>query len=479
MMESPSEPTAGMSRRGFLKAGATASAALGVAGVAGVPAAADDDPAGKAPARSQQERFMGGVPFEPHETVRVALVGLGMRGSGMVGRFLNVPGVQVTALCDINPDKLARDRQRVINAGQPEPATFLGEDSFEQLVQRDNIDFVYGATPWEYHYIHAKLAMDHGKHVGIELPMAMDLNDIWDLVKTSERTRRHCMTFHNRSYGEPQMRMLRIVHEGRLGEPLYGSGGYIHDLRSLNFSDRHEPAGWRRLWHTRMNTNLYPVHGLAPVSNAMKINRGDRYEWLTSVASPEAGYSEYRETLPSDHPSWGEEYITGDTNQCFITTAKGRFIRSEHDVSSPHPYSRANFFQASKGKLTEDQDSSFANDWVIYVEPDHSNHRWRDFDDYREYDHWLYQVARGPSSERPPGLSADANQMVVWRTMQCVRLGLPPDIDVYDSATWSSPIPLCAESLKRGSRPVRVPDFTRGHWQEDRPGMNSEQPDEM
>jgi predicted dehydrogenase len=468
----PETPRQGVSRRKFLGSSAAVGAGLGLGGLADLPAAAQDDPAGVEPNRQNAERFMGGVPFEPHDVVRVGIVGLGMRGGGMLGRFLRTAGVQVTALSDINPDKVAEGAAEVRAVGQPDPAQLVGDDTFEQLAARDDVDFIYTATPWEYHHPICISGMENGKHVGTELPLAMTLNDLWDVVQTSERTRRHAFIFHNRSYGLDQTRMLRFVADGRLGDLLYGSGGYVHDLRELNFSNDHEPAGWRRLWHTRMNTNLYPVHGLAPISNAMKITRGDRYDWLVSIDSPEGGYTAYRAaTMPPDHPSWNEEYICGDTNMCFIRTANGRFIRSEHDVSSPHPYSRANTLQGTMGKLTEDdRQTAFADRWHVYVEPDHSDHRWRLFADYgAEYDHWLWKL----------GISGGADQLVVYRTMQCLRLGLPPDIDVYDSATWSSPIPLCEESLRRGSLPVRVPDFTRGHWQEDRPNVNSAEPAEQ
>ena len=54
-----------------------------------------------------------------------------------------------------------------------------------------------------------------------------------------------------------------------------------------------------------------------------------------------------------------------------------------------------------------------------------------------------------------------------------MRAGLVPDIDVYDSAAWCSPVPLSVTSLARGGRPVEIPDFTRGAWRERRPGLDS------
>ena len=54
--------------------------------------------------------------------------------------------------------------------------------------------------------------------------------------------------------------------------------------------------------------------------------------------------------------------------------------------------------------------------------------------------------------------------IMAWRTVQCLREGLVPDIDVYDSAAWSAPFPLSEISVAKGSAPVKFPDFTRGNW---------------
>ena len=56
--------------------------------------------------------------------------------------------------------------------------------------------------------------------------------------------------------------------------------------------------------------------------------------------------------------------------------------------------------------------------------------------------------------------------LMLWRLVQCFREGLPPDMDVYDAATWSAPGPLSEASVALGSQPVRIPDFTRNRWKE-------------
>ncbi|MFI0367502.1 Gfo/Idh/MocA family protein [Actinomadura sp. 1N219] len=464
----PTRPT----RRDILRTGAgagvTAGLAAGLTGFAGLPAVADES-TGREPPRGR-EKTMTDVPFEGFDTVRVAIIGLGNRGAGQLPLFFPIPGARITALCDIRREQTERAADRVeTEGGQPRPATYSkGEDDYRNLVTRDDVDLVYIATPWEWHYPMAKAALRHGKHVAVELPIATRLDDIWDLVRASEQTRKHCWLLENCNYGREELRVLTMVKQGLFGDLLHGSGGYVHDLRNpYLFHGAYYPEGWRRKWHTRTNASHYPMHGLAPVGACMDVTRGDRFVRLVSVASPAFGLALYRkEHMPRDHPSWKDDYISGDRNTCFIETAKGRFLRAEHEVSTPHPYSRANTLVGTRGVWSGDPQR-------IYLETlGHANHTWRDFnDDFKNYDHWLWTDV-GPGGGGHGGM----DYISLWRTIQLMRLGLTPDIDVYDSASWCSVVPLSERSLKIGSRAVAVPDFTRGHWKKPRPGLSRGRP---
>lgn len=427
------------------------------------------------PERTAAEQPMVDIAFEGYSEVRVGIIGLGNRGLAQLKLLLAIEGARVTAVFDLDADRTQRAVDAVrATSDQPAPAAYSGSaDAYLELVARDDIDLVYVATPWEWHHPQAKAAMDHGKHVSVELPIATTLDDIWDLVRTSERTGRHCMLCENSNYARHELRLLRMVKEGLFGELLHGAGGYVHDLRHpYLFGGSYQPEGWRRRWQTRTNANHYPMHGLAPVAACMGINRGDRFERLLSVSSPARALAAYRsEHMPADHPSWEDEYVTGDRTTCFIQTAGGRFLRSEHEVNTPHPYSRANSLVGTHGAWTDDPQR-------IYLESlGHTDHQWRDFDNgFAEYDHWLWREI-GDSAERHGG-HGGMDFITLWRTIQLMRLGLTPDIDVYDSAALCSVVPLSATSIELGSQPVAVPDFTRGHWQAERPGLERERPDE-
>jgi Oxidoreductase family, NAD-binding Rossmann fold len=425
-----------------------------------------------APPRERGQRTMIGVPFKAVDTVRIGLIGLGNRGMGMIDGWAAVPGAVVTAVCDIRADRAKRAADKLVQLGKPRPVEHGGSaTSYQQLVKSSDVDLVYVATPWEFHYTHGKAALMAGKHVGVELPIATELHQLWDLVDTSEKTRKHLWLMENCNYGRNELAMLKMAHEGSFGEITNGHGGYLHDLRELLFSDTYYTDAWRRKWHTRSIASFYPMHGLAPIAACMDINRGDRMTTLRATATEPRGLADYRERfIPRDHPTWQETYVNGDLVTCLIDTAKGRVIRAEHDVSSPRPYSRINSLAGSRG-IVEDYVSG-STGARAYLEPDHSGHSWRDFADYQKsFDHWLWKkVGDNPNN---PGGHGGMDYVLQWRIVQQMRAGLVPDIDVYDSAVWCSPVPLSVQSLKSGGRPVQVPDFTRGRWDELRLGLDS------
>ncbi|CAM5292533.1 MULTISPECIES: Gfo/Idh/MocA family protein [Streptomyces] len=467
-----------VSRR-LLLGGALATGAVAVGAGTAQAKPADSGTALPAPAprRGRGQKSMIGVPYDVHEAVRVGVIGIGNRGSGMGEGWAAVPGCRVTAVCDIRENRAKGLADRLVAQGEPRPAEYGGSaKAYAQMLKRDDIDLVYIATPWQFHYRQGRDALLAGKHVVVELPIATELDELWELVDVSERTRRHLMLAENCSYGRNELAMLRMAHQGLFGDITNGHGGYLHDLREMLFSDTYYTDAWRRLWHTRSTASFYAMHGLAPIAAAMDINRGDRMTVLRATATEPKALADYRERFVSrSHPSWKETYVNGDLVTCLIDTAKGRVIRAEHDVSSPRPYSRINSLAGSRG-IFEDYAGTSTTGGRIYVEPDHSGHAWRDFDTYRkEFDHWLWRKI-GDDAENNGG-HGGMDYVMQWRTVQLMRAGLVPDIDVYDSASWCSPVPLSVASLAAGGRPVQVPDFTRGSWMNPRPGLDSRETD--
>ena len=446
-----------LSRRDLLAGVAALAAGAALGAPAKVLASTDDWRVDLAPPTPADAKRMLGVPFEKHATARIAIVGTGLRGRSVLGELLAIEGVQITALADISPEKAHRAADMVSKAGQPTPRLFTnGERDYERLVEQSDIDFVYTATPWQWHTPVALASMRAGKHVGSEVPIAMSVDDCWKLVDMSEKTRRHCLMMENCCYGESELTVLRMVREGVFGTLLHGEAAYLHDLRAILFEDKDEGL-WRRAPHTERNANFYPTHGLGPVAQYLGIHRGDRFDYMVSMASPEAGLTEWRETkVPKDSAKWKEKYVAGDVNSSLVRTAKGRTILLQHDVVNPRPYSRLNGLQGSKAVF---------NDYPprLYIDGAAGGERWKPLSEYKaQYAHPLW-AAVGDLARKNGG-HGGMDFIMCYRLVQCLREGLAPDFDVYDAAAWSVPFPLSEQSVQRGSAPMKFPDFTRGAW---------------
>ena len=456
-----------LNRRDLLKQALVTSAGLAAAGaLTPMPAIAESITAATAPdaapPRPSERASMRGVPFAPRATVRFGIVGTGLRGRSLLSELVAIEGVQVVAVADIVPDKAARAVKMCTDAGMAAPEVYTnGERDFERLVARDDIDFVYTATPWAWHVPVMLAALRAGKHCGTECPAGTTLKDLWSLVDASEEAQRHCLQMENCNYGYNEMLVNRMVHDGVFGEVLHGAAAYLHDLREILFEDRDEGL-WRRSWHTRINGNLYPTHGLGPVAWYMDLNAGDRMTRIVSMSTQERGLTLHREATVADKadPKWQERYVTGDLNSSLIQTAKGRTILLQHDVSNPRPYSRLNAVQGTKG-IFEDYPAR------VYVEGQAGGESWTGIDEWKKtHEHPLWTNIG--EMARKKGGHGGMDFVMAWRLVQCLREGLVPDYDVYDAASWSAPVPLSQISVAAGSAPMKFPDFTRGEWQKPR-----------
>jgi hypothetical protein len=398
---------------------------------------------------------MIGVPFEVHERVRLGIIGVGGRGTSLLRDLLAVEGVEVKGICDLVPEKVEHAQKAVTDAGQPKPAGFSkGDHDFKNLNQLD-LDIVYIATPWNWHVPMAVDTMKNGKHAAVEVPAATKLQECWDLVNTSEATRKHCVILENCCYGSSELTVLQMVRDGFFGEITHGEAAYLHDLRGIVTANEGEGL-WRRVPHMRRNGNLYPTHGLGPVAHYMDIHRGDRFDYMVSVSSAEASLSAYvKSKFPDGDPKRAEKYICGDMNTSIIRTVKGRTILLQHDVVNPRPYSRLNMIQGTKGLFADYPPRLFVDG--------QKDEDWQKIDEFKEkYEHPLWKD--NGEMARKTGGHGGMDYIMNYRLMDCLKRGLQPDIDVYDAAAWSAPTPLSETSVAQNGASQKFPDFTRDKW---------------
>ena len=398
------------------------------------------------------------------DTVRIGMVGLGARGTALLGQLRHISGVEIRALCAARPAHIDRALAILSGSPGPKPATYAaGGDEWKKLCDRPDLDVVYVCTPWDLHTPIACHAMEAGKHAAVEVPAARTIEECWRLVETSERTRRHCRMLENCCYDFFELLTLNLARQGFFGEIVHCEGAYIHHLVDENFSKTAHHDQWRLKENLRQG-NLYPTHGLGPVCQILNINRGDRLDYLVSVSSGDFTMGARARELAAgdaDFKPFADQAFRGNMNTTTIRTRLGRTILLQHDVSSPRPYSRIHLVSGTRAfacKYPEPPRIAVGEHWLQPAE----------FAALREKYTPEIVTRIGQAAERIGG-HGGMDFLMNWRIIDGLRHGLPMDDDVYDAALWSAIAPLTEWSVAHRSAPIDVPDFTGGAWTDNPP----------
>jgi predicted dehydrogenase len=447
-------------RRNFIKA-------LGglTAGMAALPALAQANPA--VPSRPSGARYMGDFAAPKLDKVRIALIGVGARGSGHANQLASIEGTDIVAICDLDEGRAKRSEERVKGKGHS-PKLYSGsDDAWKKMLQEVRPDAVFISTPWELHGVQAVESMKAGAHAFVEIPIAVTLEEMWAIVNTSEQTGRHCMLMENVNYGREELLYLNMVRQGVIGELLHGEAAYIHELRGqMNGGD--STGSWRTFHYAKRNGNLYPCHGLGPVAQYMNLARGeDNFRRLVSYSSPARGRALFAaKSTNLTNPAFKElDYQGGDMNTSIIKTHLGRTVMVQWDETSPRPYSRHNLIQGTLGTL-----KGFPNGMAIEGVT-RNFHEWTSTEEFNriaeQYEHPLFKRV-GELAQRMGG-HGGMDFLMLFRIVECLRNGEPLDQNVYEGCYWSAVAPLSEKSVAEDGMPQDFPDFTRGGWKTTKP----------
>jgi predicted dehydrogenase len=416
------------------------------------------------PLSGTQQFNMCGYAAPKLSKVRIGFVGLGNRGPGAVKRMSYIEGVEIAALCDKRPGQITAAQEILSKAGLPKAKEYTGNEGWKAMAASDDIDLVYSCTPWSLHTPIALYAMNQGKHVATEVPAAVTEKECWDLVETSEKTKKHCMMLENCCYDFFELLTLNMARNGMFGELVHAEGAYIHDLRALNFSKTEYADMWRLRENAKRNGNLYPTHGLGPIAQCLDINRGDRMEHLVSMSGNDFMMAAMARELASKDEFYKEfsaaEY-RGNMNTTMVKTAKGKTMMIQHDVTSPRPYSRIHLISGTKGMASK------------YPAPERIafGHEWLKEDQMKSlHEKFTPEIVKhvGEIAKKIGG-HGGMDFIMDWRLIDCLRNGLPLDQDVYDAAAWSAVGIFSERSVANKSRTVDIPDYTRGAWKTNKP----------
>ena len=401
---------------------------------------------------------------EPIEDVGIGVVGLGMRGSSAVERLSFVPGSHIAAVCDVEPDRAKASADYLAAKGITANVYSGSEDAYKQLCEDPSVDLVYICTDWVHHVPVALYGMEQGKHVALEVPSAETLQACWDLVNTSERTRKHCMILENCCYDFFELTALTMAQAGVFGEIIHAEGAYHHNLDPFWDAYWHN---WRLDFNQKHRGDLYPTHGFGPVCQALNIHRGDRLTTLVAMdTDPFNGpkHVEARTGKPCN------DFKNGDVTMTMLRTEKGKTILIEHDVLTPRPYNRMYQLVGTDGYA-----GKYPIEEICLRTEGSENVDYQNLDGEKVY-RWGEAEALMAQYRNPiltPELEAMAKEVgghggmdfiMDYRMIYCLNHGLPLDMDVYDLAEWCCVTELSRISLENGCVPVEVPDFTRGGW---------------
>lgn len=453
-------------RRDFLRVSGLAG--IGLAGGAGlmngqaaVPASASSET--RAAIQGKKHFNMSGYAAPKIETVRIGFVGLGNRGPGAVKRMSRIDGVEIKALCDVRPEQAQKAKKLLENTKHNPDLYTAGENDWKKMCERKDLDLIYIATPWDLHAPMAVYAMEQGKHAASEVPAAVTVDECWQLVETSEKTKKHCMILENCCYDFFELLTLNMARQGFFGELLHAEGAYIHALLENNF----DKEGYYDMWRLKenyRNGSLYPTHGLGPIAQALNVNRGDRMDYLVSMSTNDFQMGETAKELASKdsfYKPFANKKFRGNMNTTTIRTVNGKTMMVQHDVTSPRPYSRIHLLSGTEGTALK------------YPEPRISkgHEGWITAEEFKALEEKYAPaiVTRVGEMAKQIGGHGGMDFLMDWRLIDCLRNGIALDIDVYDAAAWSAVAPLSEASVANRAKSVDVPDFTSGSWKTNTP----------
>jgi len=406
---------------------------------------------------------MRGFADKPIDKVRVGVIGIGGRGSGAVHRLCKVPGVQITAVCDLLEDRVRKGQGIVKRNGFPEPKGFVGPEGYKRLAGSGLCDVVHINTNWVSHTEIGLATLAGGIHTFMEVPGCRTIEQGWQLIEASEKYRRHCAVLANCSYGDEEMTLINVAQKKVLGELMHAEGCYLHDTRGPQHGqgflsrDKIFSSLQALVDHTGM---CYPVHQFGPIALALDINRGDRLDHLVSMGNEGFGWQEVgKRAFGADAPVAKIKFEANDFNTTLLRTAKGKTIMLRQCNNCPMPYCREyklygfnGTFNANPMEITIEKQPWRGAGWMGGEEKKQFAAKYRS-------PMWTNYADRARL-----GGHGGMDYFMDFRWSYCLRKGLPLDIDVYDLATWSSIFELSERSVREGSTPQNVPDFTRGAW---------------
>jgi len=411
------------------------------------------------------------------DKVKIAVIGVGLRGQNHLDLLLRRDDVDVIAICDVSDRMLQMSKDIIQKSGKSMPKVFTGDDyAWKKMLEMKGLQGVVIATPWEWHKPMILGSLGAGlKYVGTEVVLGITLDDHWDVVHAAEKHNANVMMLENVCYRRDVMAVLNMVRQDVFGELIHLQGGYQHDLREVKFNDGEHAYGhgvkfgeeafseakWRTDHSVHRDGDLYPTHGIGPVAHYININRGNRFLTLNSFSTKSRGLHKYIvDNAGEDHPNAKVNFRLGDIVTTTLNCANGETVILQLDTNSPRPYSLGFRVQGTEGLWMDINHS-------IYVEGQSKPHQWDEAKPWLDkYDHPLWKKYGNDAQGAGHG---GMDFFVIHAFIEAAKRNEPTPMDVYDAAAWSAITPLSEQSIALGHETVEFPDFTSGKWMSRKP----------
>ena len=360
------------------------------------------------------------------QKLRLGVIGLG-RGRTLARNAVEFHGVEFAAACD--KGEVARTWFKK-KWGEYFPGGALPPiyESIDDMLERAELDVVFVATPPPMHVEHSIRMLEAGLHVLSEVPAAFSIEQAKELVAVVRKSKGIYFFGENACYSLTAKAWRRFVEEGRIGEPQYVEGEYIHDLSPM--MNRYGSFTWRA---TELDPIRYCTHETGPILDILD----DRIVQAVGMGT-------------------SSKVVDGkavdDIQVALFKTSKGVTFKelTAFAVKRPLELHYYSLF-GSKGMLE-----------TTRVPSDETLHTLAHFADMPESD-TLVKLDLGEYIDTAvPGGGRTRRGSIEWDMLRdffsCIREQKPPTIDVYRGLDYTLPGIVAAESIQQGSVPLPVPD---------------------
>ncbi|ANQ48836.1 Gfo/Idh/MocA family oxidoreductase [Flammeovirga sp. MY04] len=397
-----------------------------------------------------------------NDLLNIGLIGIGYRGIIHLENCLQRNDVRIIGIAEPNNASISDGKFLFDKYQKEHPKFYSNEDGYKDLLNHHSLDAVIISVPWDYYFDISSYALSFPIYVGIEAASATCLEQLYRLKEIKEKSGAECMLLENTCYHRDVMAVKNMVNKGVFGELVHCRGGYEHDLRPIKFDKEmnfgrgvNGEASWRTKHSITRNGDLYPTHGIGPISSILNINKGNKFTSIVSHASKSVGLKSYVEKNEGKHhPNAKDQYILGDVITSTLTTSNGETILLTHNTNLPRPYSLGFRVQGTKGVWIQehgnhlhledycDNDEWMKNSHRVFNEFDH--------DDWKNHQYEAAKTARH-----------QMDYFVLREFISSIKEQRKPEFDIYDMLTWLAISPLSEESIRNGSKTLEFPDFSQ------------------